>query len=390
MDGGAMSDETRTPADAKSDNKTEPASSAPGTNPATPTGSEAKAAAEAPLGSEGGAATSAVVTPKTGDSPSGGFLRRFFWMDDRVREAQKISYGSSSPGWEDYALARQAQTGILQIGESGDTSSAVLLLQCSAARLLVRAHVARANIEPPSAAITSEELDKLRSLPTIREGLDSLTGAQQAALLDILRAGGESALGTMAIKQRRVVAGALKAFVTALMEPLETDESKIGRVLFARWARILSAAALVIAVLLVVASWINKRTAKPNLALNHKVTVSSQFSGAGRDTSQLVDGDRSNLGFHTECRANQHVTVDLGSVKDIASVVVYNRADCCQERAIPLTLQLSTDGQKYAPVKEQREQFDKWNVDGINQKARYVRLLNSGNNCFHLSELEVY
>jgi hypothetical protein len=385
-----MSDETRTPADVKSDNTTEPATSAPVTNPETPKGSEVKAAAPTPSGTKAEATVPAAVAAKAAAAPSSGFFRRFFWMDDRVREAQKLSYGPSNPGWEDYTLARQAQAGILQIGESGDTSSAVLLLQCSAARLLVRAHFSRKNEVPPSAAITNEELDILRSLTVIREGLDSLTGAQQSALLDILRAGGESALGTMAIKQRRVVAGALKSFVTALMEPLETDESKIGRVLFARWARILSAAALVVAVILVVASWISKQTAKPNLALNHKVSVSSQFSGAGRDTSQLVDGDRSNLGFHTECRANQHVTVDLGSVKDISSVVVYNRADCCQERAVPLTLQLSTDGQKYTPVKEQREQFDKWAIDSVNQKARYVRLLNASNNCFHLSELEVY
>ena len=63
-----------------------------------------------------------------------------------------------------------------------------------------------------------------------------------------------------------------------------------------------------------------------------------------------MDGDLTNLGFHTIEAPNQNVTIDLGKVRRIFRVVVYNRADCCQQRAVPLKIEVSQDNKKFRQV----------------------------------------
>jgi len=374
-----MTDETRTrEAEASTSGDTAP-SAAPVAPPATT--EEATSQPTTPAAPS----VAAVAAPRR---PSA--LRRFFWMDEQLSAAKLRGYGAGQPGYAEYSLARQAQAGVLQIGESGESSLAVLLLQTEAVRLLFRAHCLRAELDPPSVAIDDADLERLRRIDCIREALDGLTQAQQASLLQLLRVNGEAKLAELEPKQRRALAGALKSLLVATIEPLEHDESKVGRVLFARVARITAAIVVVGGAVAMLLSLLAGQMKKPNIALKKKVTTSSLFASAGRDTRLLVDGDTTNLGFHTECRPNQTVTVDLGASHPISSVVVYNRADCCQERAVPLVLEVSADNRKFDKVKEQREQFDKWVVDGVDKKARYVRITNTSNNCFHLSELEVY
>jgi F5/8 type C domain. len=110
----------------------------------------------------------------------------------------------------------------------------------------------------------------------------------------------------------------------------------------------------------------------------------------GRDPSLLVDGDLTNLGFHTIEAPNQNVTIDLGRVQRISRVVVYNRADCCQERAVPLKIEVSGDDGQFRQVAERKEHFEKWKADFPPTNARYVRLTDLAAAAFHLSEVEVY
>ncbi len=103
-----------------------------------------------------------------------------------------------------------------------------------------------------------------------------------------------------------------------------------------------------------------------------------------------MDGDLTNLGFHTIEAPNQNVTIDLGKVRRIFRVVVYNRADCCQQRAVPLKIEVSQDNKKFRQVALRKEQFEKWKADFPATDARYVRLTDLSVAFFHLSEVEVY
>jgi hypothetical protein len=76
-----------------------------------------------------------------------------------------------------------------------------------------------------------------------------------------------------------------------------------------------------------------------NVARNKTVTGSSQHSGHFPHAF-LVDGNRSHFA-HTNNGDVEWFMIDLGDVYPIDSVKIYNRTDCCQERALGLYIQLS-------------------------------------------------
>jgi hypothetical protein len=136
--------------------------------------------------------------------------------------------------------------------------------------------------------------------------------------------------------------------------------------------------------------WLSKKLDGPNLALHAAVTTSSQFPGQGTDHTLLVDGDPDTLGFHTLEGAQQWVVIDLGKICKIKKIVVYNRSDGYEERAVPLKVEVSKDNQNYTQVAERKETFDKWTARRLHAEARYIRMKNTPPNFFHLGEVEVY
>ncbi|HMA94855.1 MAG TPA: discoidin domain-containing protein [Polyangiaceae bacterium] len=333
----------------------------------------------------------AAATPAVGaSSKEKGGLRKFFWLDERVAEASKKGFSKGHPGWPDYDLARQARSGIVQIGETGEGNGAVLILERAEVIFLLRAYCKRHGLGSIGSSLSDSDWEAVRKIPPVTEAWAELSGGQQQALLAGLGPDAEQALVNEDIKQRRHLASALRKMATALSDPLERDASLLGRVLFMRWARIGGAVLVVLAVVWAIWGVVDKQFAKPNIALGRPVTISSQYGDVATDHTLLVDGDKTNLGFHTENGPNQWVTIDLGSPKSISKVVVYNRAECCQERAIPLRLEVSDDGTNYRKVADRTEEFDVWTAKGFSEKARYVRLRHLGSNFLHLSEVEIY
>jgi hypothetical protein len=217
-----------------------------------------------------------------------------------------------------------------------------------------------------------------------------LTAAQASTLTSLLGPERDATLAKLAAEDRESFAIALHGLTVGLFEPLACDAGRLWSALFTRWLRV-TAAILLLAVLCGgVGAWLEKKFGKPNLALHRPVTVSSQFATEGTEHRLLVDGDRDNLGFHTESDGQQWVVIDLGSVRKFDKVVVYNRSDCCQERAVPLKLEVSKDNENFKFLREQKDVFDKWTAKDLRAEGRYVRLLNTPPNHFHLAEVEIY
>jgi hypothetical protein len=214
-----------------------------------------------------------------------------------------------------------------------------------------------------------------------------MTEEQRTLVTSALSSRGEFNLAKLSGATRSLAARAMGSLAKGLGDPLERDVRRVGAVLLMRWLRIAVTAVVLLGALGLLVS---KATARPNLALHRPVTVVTPHPVYGKDPSLLVDGDRTNLGFHTIEAQNQHVTIDLGSVQTIYRVVVYNRADCCQERAIPLRVEVGEDTQRMRQVGERNEQFETWKLDFPPTSARYVRLTDLSAKAFHLSEVEVY
>jgi hypothetical protein len=367
------------------------------------------------------------------------WLSRLLWMGPRVAEARAKTFGPAKPGFVWFDIARQLSDDTPEIGETGKCSLAGILLDCEQVGLLVRAVLERegllpdadgvgsGGLSPPepergrvwepsqgshvndgvgSGGLSPPEPERGRAwepsqgshlidwenalkLPVIAEEFARLTAPQRSMLTAMLGPDRDATLAKLG-EDRRSFARAVRQLVISLSEPLAFDARRLWRALFARWSRMILATLVLAAFFGVAVSWLDKKFGKPNIALHCPVTVSSQYSSEGTDHRLLVDGDPDNLGFHTQSGGQQWVVIDLGSIRKFDKVVVYNRSDGFQDRAVPLRLEVSSDNVHFTHLRERKETFDKWTASDLHAEGRYVRLLNTPPSFFHLSEVQIY
>ena len=322
--------------------------------------------------------------------PQAGFLRRFFWLDERIAKATTAGWGIDPAGFAEFEVVREVQRGVTLLDHLGEGNSAILVLERAQVLLLIRALMKRQGMDLRSLHLDEDDWKLAAQVDTIRGLVTDMSGNELSALKACLGRDAESFLVGADAKRLRHLARGLRRAAHELMVPVERDDHEISRLLLLRWARLGSAVALALGLLAFGVLSLESRRHKPNIALHRPVKVSSQAPNTGAAEGQLVDGITNNLGFHTENETNPFAVIDLGKTQTISKVVVYNRDDCCQERAVPLSIEVSDDAVSFRPIAERRELFDKWTVSGLNAKARYVRLRLMGTNIFHLSEVEVY
>jgi hypothetical protein len=145
-------------------------------------------------------------------------------------------------------------------------------------------------------------------------------------------------------------------------------------------------------------------SALTNLALNKAATQSSDPFGA--PAARAVDGNTSgvwsqNSVSHTGNDAQAWWQVDLGQVRQLDTVRVWNRTDCCSERLSNFYVLVSDVPFVSNDLTAARNQagVSSFNVPGIagaptsvavNRSGRYVRVQLSGANYLMLAEVEVF
>jgi len=310
------------------------------------------------------------------------------WMGPRVAAAREKTFGPDRPGFAWFDVARQVCGDAVET--TGKSNLAVILLESEQVSLLIRAHLEHEGALPGPGQLGDADWARALQIAAVGREFAKLTAAQTSTLKSLLGPGRDTTLARLTQEDRESFAIALRGLAVGLSEPLECEAARLGSALFARWLRVTVAVLLLAGLFGVVGAWLDKKFGKPNLALHRPVAVSSQFATEGTDHRLLVDGDRDNLGFHTESNGQQWVVIDLGAVRKFDKVVVYNRSDCCQERAVPLRLEVSMDNVNFKFLRRQTEVFDKWTAKGLQAEGRYVRLLNTPPNHFHLAEVEIY
>jgi hypothetical protein len=311
-------------------------------------------------------------------------LAEFFSLRSRKAVALARSYTRTEPGFAEFQLGIRALRDGLQTGYAHQGTETGLLVVRSATRLLVRAAALRGG-PLPLGANWADVWAFAKRQPTW-SALAALPEPDAARLSAILEDSGESAVATLAPAERRSALAAMSAHARRVAAPLEYDALALRHVTRQRWLRMALVATAVGALL-----GLSHLARRPNLALHRPVVASDSDPTFGVDPQRVVDGDRSNLGFHTTDRADAMITIDLGTVRRITRVDVYNRADCCQERVVPLALELSDDGKDYRFVTRNDRVFDLWRVRLPSPTmARFVRLKHETAAPFHLSEVEVY
>ncbi|KAF0097796.1 MAG: FkbM family methyltransferase, partial [bacterium] len=135
-----------------------------------------------------------------------------------------------------------------------------------------------------------------------------------------------------------------------------------------------------------------------NLARGKPASQSSTSEWSRRDDAQgAVDGViNGSYAFHTSNQANPWWQVDLGGQASIDEVRIFNRLDCCGERARTLQVMLSDDARQWRTVYRHGgglfggKDGKPLKVTLSGASARYVRLQLNEANWFHLDEVEVY
>jgi hypothetical protein len=137
---------------------------------------------------------------------------------------------------------------------------------------------------------------------------------------------------------------------------------------------------LAIAVLL----WVTHR----DLAANRPWRASSALPDCDLAFNTCA-GQSVNIFFHTLEEQSPWVEVDLGAIKRFSRVIVTNRQDCCMERAVPLAIEVSTDGTAYNEVARRQDTFSEWDAKFHPVQARYVRARALRRTLLHLEGLSV-
>lgn len=240
----------------------------------------------------------------------------------------------------------------------------------------------------PAASSASSSGPGWFDLPAAKAVLEPLDPELRQRSSDVFAlADGEAKLATLGPSELDALLVPLKQLALELAEPLERDADVVRRRHAARWLRrSLAWGAFVFGMAWVSFGIFGRR----NLARDALVTTSSAEAKVRANPRALVDGDRKNLGFHTQKGRGESATIDLGAIHPVRSVEIYNRFDCCQNRALPLRLEVSTDGVTYELVDRRTEAFTLWKVALPSKPARFLRLTDEATNFFHLAEVEVY
>lgn len=303
-------------------------------------------------------------------------------------EEQAPAYGAADPGFAAFELGRRLLVDAVRLSESRECTDSSLLLFRAALLSLTNARLARAlgrDAAPPVAETGWLRLQQLTDAAGI---IAQLPVHSQTLLQELLASDfDEARLLGLAVSARERGLAALRRVAFGLAEPLERDACAARRRQTVRRTRI---AVLTCVVLLVLGAGLVRALQRPNLALHKPVFVDSPDPQYDVDHARVVDGDRTNLGFHTLARGLKRVSIDLGKVQRIRRVDIYNRMDCCQERAAPLSIEVSRDGRKFHRVADRNRRFALWKASFPPVEARWVRLIQTGEEPFHLSEIEVY
>jgi hypothetical protein len=150
-----------------------------------------------------------------------------------------------------------------------------------------------------------------------------------------------------------------------------------------------AAACLVFGVLFAKVPALRKQVFPDDLA-DGKAWVVSSYSG-GFAQKGVMNGAAAAEGlFQTDEELYPSVTLDLAATYKLHSVRITNRTDCCVERALPLAVELSTDGIRWTRVGYRRAPFSTWSATFQSTAARYVRLRVDRRSILHLRRIEVY
>jgi hypothetical protein len=176
--------------------------------------------------------------------------------------------------------------------------------------------------------------------------------------------------------------------VRALLEKATGPQRKLEHLLVLRTLRLGTLVGLLGGMVGLLFWVISILTTPPDLLAGKTWRASSSYKNYNPAT-RIVDGNSTELFFHTNEESSPWVEFDLGPPALIRSFTIKNRSDCCSERAVPLVVEVSQDQSHWKEVARRNEDFRQWTSKITPQNARYVRIRALRKTWLHLENVHV-
>lgn len=127
---------------------------------------------------------------------------------------------------------------------------------------------------------------------------------------------------------------------------------------------------------------------RTDLAAGKPWRASSSYQAVCQSPQRRCSASKSYF-FHTAEEASPWLELDLTQKQEFSRVNVFNRRDCCGERAAPLLIEVSSDRATWREVSRRDQGFDAWRASFAPVSARWVRLRVARHSMLHLSDVRV-
>jgi hypothetical protein len=249
----------------------------------------------------------------------------------------------------------------------------------------------RSLTEPDSSASAAEALEPLWNSAD-REAFERAAGDSEAA--EALRRAvvGRSFVdfAELAPDEQARLARSLRPFAESLIESIDNAQLELERLWLKRLLRL---ALPVVALALVVGGslFAVERAEQAKDVLRGKPWVASSRWPEGGCTSPAQECAGSPMYFFaTGEEDSPWIEFDLGSPQGVSGFRIVNRKDCCQERAVPLVIEVSLDHSKWTEVARKTDEFRSWKGSFPSTPARWVRLKVPRRSFLHLAAVRLF
>lgn len=130
------------------------------------------------------------------------------------------------------------------------------------------------------------------------------------------------------------------------------------------------------------------RERRADLAAHRPWTTSSSYTTVCRSPERHCQS-ASGFFFHTKEEDKPWLELDLGRAQRMSAVRVINRSDCCEERSVPLVVEVSSDHREWREVVRRTERFASWRADFAPTTARWVRFRADRRTFLHFRDVRV-
>lgn len=310
-------------------------------------------------------------------------VREWFWRDQALAESRNGLPRPGDPAFDHAtraaqfeALARVAKTN----RELGGQAVACELFRLSiswALRALNRGE------EPPEQSTAASASTSVRITPESLVESGAWPAHLAHASFDEFAALPEAELS--------VACSQMQGLAATLLRRLADERRGYERVVRQRTLR---AGAVVLLSCLALGAILFRKPRPADLAEGadwHLSSAYTGFGGCGTPRQTCAGAKKDGWFFHTgEGDRDPWIEFDLDGNKLISRVEIENRAGCCAERAIPLSVEVSIDRSSWQQVAVREERFDKWTATFPPVLTAWVRLRVRNGGPLHLKRVRIF